>query len=212
MEIETPIINNDLRTHQSFQYIKDICLAIKNIDERFYGSRVGHIYLSDEIKEQVIERVFAYEFYHQLKLVSKKTDRLDSYSQLQIDPEVSKYIQGYTFPDLVIHGNQTDYELQKVIIEIKISDHGTDDILKLLEYMHMLNFDFGVFICANIHYTTLSKEIKRQYNLSRKFKNIIEDFKINRSELLSRLLIITTDRITGTINCVGFDMLIKSIK
>lgn len=209
MDIKTGYVSKNIREHQSFQYIKDICLAINNIDERFYTSKVAHIYLTDEIKDQVIERVFAYEFYHQLKLISIKPDRLNSYSHLQIDAEVSKYIQGYTFPDLVIHRNQTDYDHQKVIIEIKVANHGTDDILKLLEYMCMLNFDFGVFICANIHYEKVIKEIKSQYSLNGKFKTVIDDFRISRSELLSRLLIITADKTNGNIDCIGLDRLIK---
>lgn len=152
----------------SFQ--RDLAVAITRVETKFCS------WTNRNLSTQSIERVFAYELYHQFRsLTSNNAD----YAELRIDGEITKLApqnvdycgcieqinfntNNYFSPDLVLHLSQTDstYENQKLIIEIKTSTStnvlnrhdATKDIIKLNHCIKHLNYQAGVFISVNTDY------------------------------------------------------------
>ncbi|GAA3622993.1 hypothetical protein [Flavivirga jejuensis] len=146
-----------------------------------------------EGEEQEIERVFAYELYHQIRLKMESDEQ--KYSGLQLNGEISKidrtlelnqhqykgfdsYVLGRigrTFnvqPDLVLHKaqNNREFNWQKSIVEIKTGRYSdfndVVDILKLLNYIEQLNFQNGIFIAANKDIEEFEKLLKDSFSSS----------------------------------------------
>lgn len=81
-----------------------------------------------------LERVFAYEFYHQWRKILEKTDLC-----VFLNGEISKRVKddlvrkkGTTlFPDIVLHGGQDNDNNQLIVCEIKRKEGITKDSFKL---------------------------------------------------------------------------------
>ena len=157
-------------------YLNDLAEAVIRVDESYCNWEARHIVL------QKSERVFAYELYHQLKLLTIGHSRYDN---VRFDGEIGKQISqhahncGYNIntnqldysPDLVLHKSQTDNQTnnQKLIVEIKArnvtDDDMAKDIIKLNHYISALNFQYAIFISANTNIVTIKQKLKRIYPL-----------------------------------------------
>ncbi|HCZ8395984.1 hypothetical protein [Elizabethkingia anophelis] len=157
--------------YENFPYLSDLITAIENI---------GDNYCKWDYKASIqqIERVFAYELYYQLKLISHTSP---NYQEINFNGEISKKISAeintlhtgitieskYVSPDLVLHKQQIDSSTinQKLIIEIKAGNKSNKqiakDILKLNYGIETLNFEFGVFISINTRFTTINSKLKK---------------------------------------------------
>jgi len=146
-------------------YLIDFCEAIKNVKPDYYGTEYRKRNENENIiKMQYLERVFAYELYHQFR---KKTEDPPEYANLRLDAELVKYnwngeyndfgiaidrIPSYFSPDLVLHHSQKEHQRnQKLIVEIKPSKNASPkniqrDIIKLYNYVIKLNFESAVFL------------------------------------------------------------------
>ncbi len=110
-----------------------------------------------------LERVFAYELYHQWSMILKraKREKLFDDNQFVINAEISKNTNyfghvgdGIKFPDIVLHHSQGDNKNQGIICEIKRKEGFNlksfrDDIEKLecfLQEGSNYGFAVGVFI------------------------------------------------------------------
>lgn len=144
-------------------YLEDVYNALNKVGEKYYSWPNPHA--SNDNIVQTIERVFAYEFYHQLRLISEKNTN-SNYGNIDINGEMQKTskLSNLTYPDIIIHGGQSNRSRQKVVIEIKVKNHGTDDIDKLLKYCHELKYEFGVFICLHISMCQMIAKIKTSKN------------------------------------------------
>lgn len=69
------------------------------------------------IREQ-LERIFAYELYHQWTLLLSKTDGLILNGEVQKNIKRSK-----KYPDLVLHGGQGNPDQNEIVVEIKRGRH-----------------------------------------------------------------------------------------
>lgn len=157
---------------ERFLYLNDLLIAIESVDDDYCN------WTYDETIQKT-ERVFAYELYYKLKLISNI--KAEQYQGIKFNGEIGKKIPGavdplgtnFTVdqnnfnPDLVLHRNQIDRlsQNQKLIIEIK-TNNTTDekiakDIIKLNYGISYLNFQFGVFISVNTSFDTIKDKLKR---------------------------------------------------
>ena len=129
--------------------------AILDVDSKYVDSDIAH---------KRLERVFAYELYHQWskKVVRHKKDYSEGYI---LNGETQK-LMGYfkvnsqkekSYPDLILHKSIDHPKCQAIVCEIKRRGNFTkggfkDDITKLkafvCELQNEYTFGFGVFILA----------------------------------------------------------------
>jgi len=127
---------------------------------------------ADDRKDQInqLERVFAYELYHQWSLL--KDDNL------VLNGEIGKLWNEETwYPDLVLHGGQNDFETNKIVVEIKLECivKGTpkailDDLKKLSAFLETVekdnqlikyrNYEYAVFILLKGDLDEITKALK----------------------------------------------------
>ena len=168
----------------NLEYLVDLKDAVKNIKKKHYEWRYSKLKRS-----QKIERVFAYELYHQLRLLTTSTEEhKQRHAGIRFDGELSKVIKNDNVqhlgvagtgidaqerftPDLVLHLGQ-DFNLQfdqKLIIEIKTKEVSPSDfkktILKLNHYLRVLNFQYAVFISVNTDFTEFKRDAYNYFNL-----------------------------------------------
>lgn len=155
-------------------FVNDIGEAIIRVEEKYceWAYRNAN-------QDQRIERVFAYELYHQFRqLTYWKQD----YQNLRFDGEIGKHLndeietcgvilKNFNFaqrrfsPDLVIHLSQTDRQEinQKVIVELKSREIGNQElaktILKLNHYTRVLNFQYAILISVNTDFNQLTEQL-----------------------------------------------------
>lgn len=129
-------------------YLFSLVMAICNVDIKYILWNDDDI--SPNTKEHV-ERVFAYELYHQWSKICEKYQLLKS---LVINAELQKWVynndnrEQLYFPDLVLHGGQNDRNNNNMIVEIKRSSKNNserydDDIDKLKMFSNKLVTDFN---------------------------------------------------------------------
>jgi len=160
-------------------FINDLGEAIIRVEEKYCLWAYNN-----ENQDQKIERVFAYELYHQFRqLTYWKQD----FQDLRFDGEIGKQINrdietcGVTlqnfnfgqqnfFPDLVIHLNQQDRRVinQKVIIELKTrvvnNREFAKTVLKLNHYQRVLNFQYATLISVNTDFAELTVRLRELFN------------------------------------------------
>lgn len=154
-------------------YLNDFGEAIIRVEEKY----CSWPYRNHD-NNQRIERVFAYELYHQFRLL---TECNPNYTTLRLDGEIVKQLEaenietcgtGYNriqerfAPDLVVHLGQIDRNAinQKLIVEIKTKPVGNDEIkesiLKLNHYIRILNFQYAVLVSVNTDFDNLTIQIR----------------------------------------------------
>lgn len=155
-------------------YLRHLIAAFNLVESKYFSSWAFTDYNEDKLKrvryQQYIERVFAYELYHQFRLIISKNE--DIYKGLKLNGEVKKngfsktlILKNHIYPDLVLHKDQddNDSEHQKLFIEIKADPNLKyigikKDIEKLAVAVNeRLNFQNAVFICVN--YNSETKKI-----------------------------------------------------
>lgn len=193
---------------KDFRFLDDLFLAISTIEDEYCNWEY-----QDSLQQT--ERVFAYELYYKLKLISNiKTSQ---YAGIKFNGEIGKKIFNdisnlgtvYTVdqkdfnPDLVLHLNQIDSssENQKLIIEIKTKNKSDEDvakdIIKLNYGIEHLNFQFGVFISVNTNFETIIKKLRTIFIL----ENLTQEDLINFNSIYianyksRKLDILTLDKI-----------------
>lgn len=157
-------------------FVNDIAEAVIRVEEKYCGWVYNNVNYN-----QKIERVFAYELYHQFKTLTLFDDK---YHNLRLDGEIDKrvtqqieqcdlVIENFTqtrfSPDLVIHLGQTNRqeENQKLIIELKTKrlygEQGQREIkktvLKLNHYLRVLNFQYAIFLSVNTDFNQLNEQL-----------------------------------------------------
>jgi hypothetical protein len=159
MEYRRRNLNCSLFDGQEPDLQKAICTLFDSI------LNVKKFYLEFEEPEKKVwfshlERVFAYELYHQWSRILKR-EKLFGQSKFVLNAEIGKntnyygYVgEGIKFPDMVLHHNQGDNKNQGIICEIKRKEGFNlksfrDDIEKLDCFMQKesnYKFAIGAFI------------------------------------------------------------------
>lgn len=155
--------------------------AIVQVDKR-YLSYADTNANADSRADQIdqLERVFAYELYHQW---SKLKD-----DSLVLNGEIDKiWNEDVCYPDMVLHGGQNDPYNNKIVVEIKREcmvkgkPHSIlDDLEKLSKFLETVkkdnqykkyrNYEFAVFILLKGELNEITKALKDE-NASKKVLN-----------------------------------------
>ena len=138
-------------------------------------------------KIHYLERAFAYELYHQLRMIYNKSDK-----NYYVNGEIVKYV-GYIsnqhkqfIPDLVIHTHITTSN-NEIAIEIKTNKNVTsnqiyDDLKKLNRYTdqsdNQLKYKLGVLIIVNSNFNKKAKKMKSEINELLRINKSIEVWNI----------------------------------
>ncbi|MBR3521905.1 MAG: hypothetical protein IKN75_05180 [Prevotella sp.] len=154
------------------EHLKVLFKAIIEVNKDFYSTPEPQND-SDEAIAQ-LERVFAYELYHQWSLIlevfnaeKQKDDRRI------INGEIGKQLLGVKkYPDMVLHKGHGDIRHQEIVVEIKRKnaikdDNVAQDIIKLSNFMtegflgcSASPYSEGVFILTNGNEDDIKKQLK----------------------------------------------------
>jgi len=165
-----------IRKGFDYNELKDIrCIHLKNLFKAILEVNSNYFYLKNETAcddwQEQLERVFAYELYHQWSLIQKQYNDFcmaqGKKEELRyINGEVGKKLEGILkYPDLVLHGGQKDNTHQEIAVEIKRKANITpknviEDLEKLSDMItngklaYGANpFNWGVFIltCGQVN-------------------------------------------------------------
>jgi hypothetical protein len=181
---------------------RDLATAITRVEDKFC------IWPNSNRNPQAVERVFAYELYHQFRLLTG-SDTI--YAGLRLDGEITKFVpyhvdycasidridfnaENHFSPDLVLHLSQanSDSNNQRLIIEIKTSSSPTglsrrdiaQDIIKLNHCVDYLRYQEAVFISVNTDYTSIAQ----------KFYDMFSEDVCTRRSKFERIVIFNYDR------------------
>lgn len=173
MEIKSSHLEND-----SFKvYLEDLCSALEEVSPEYKKWILYNTDASGEVKEtqeSYCERVFAYELYHQLRLImepcrghveERYRELILNGEQVKLDNFYKNLFEGLSklsekfkkegenkiIPDLVLHKNigTIDKDGQIYLVEIKMGENtnALDDLEKLtLLTKSELNFHFYIFV------------------------------------------------------------------
>ena len=130
------------------EYLDDFLCALSHVDKKYVLYQFGDDY-------KYPERVFAYEFYHQYRLIME--EKKGKYKDLYLNGEqtkLSKVWEGLAqiTPDLVLHGKIGEKddtgETQKWLCEIKMISNSNvkDDLEKIKRDEGILKFQNYIFL------------------------------------------------------------------
>ncbi|QOW10116.1 hypothetical protein Q73A0000_06960 [Kaistella flava (ex Peng et al. 2021)] len=186
------------RNNENF-YFTDFLLALLKVPNEYVIWPYG-------IDKQMSERVFAYELYHQWRLIANQFN----YENLLINGEIRKdgsvlrnNFNDIVYPDLILHEQQNNLNQQKIACEIKTvksinSSNGKfnvkKDLKKLGKYITELQFETGIFIQIGNHFNEFSETIRylkkneAEFTNSDKIYYVIKDHASIKFETLENLL------------------------
>lgn len=157
--------------------------AVANVEKGYLSYADSNANTEDEDIIIQIERVFAYELYHQWSLLKDEN--------LILNGEIGKiYVKDNCYPDLVLHGGQNDPNNNKIVVEIKREcmvkgkpDVILDDLEKLSFFLESLdkkeqqikfrNYENAVFILLKGKLGEISEALKDEKASERKISDSI---------------------------------------
>ena len=124
----------------SDEYLKMLFKAIIEVGNQYFYTENPQS-ASNEVIEQ-LERIFAYELYHQWSLLLQGyNDHVPEDENRIINGEIGKQLLGVNkYPDMVLHKGHYDIHHQEIVVEIKRKaaikdDNVARDIIKLSQFM-----------------------------------------------------------------------------
>jgi uncharacterized protein YjcR len=143
--------------------IIDLMSAVTQVRADYFSS-TGTRYDQTQY-EQVTENSFTAELYHRFKNLMELNVNKDYYDNLIFQFDITKMAYGIR-PDLVLHQNQANRNVQKMFIEVKTDTNAdlTDDFNKLISATdNYLNFENAVMITVNRKYGELLNLIRQHH-------------------------------------------------
>ena len=123
-------------------HVKNFFKAVLEVDNNYYYYSNNYQNGTSQMEEQ-LERVFAYELYHQWSIILENYNNglLNEDDKRIINGEAGKKLDGCpVFPDMILHKGQGDCHNQEIAIEIKrkvsLSEENLVNDLEKLSYMH----------------------------------------------------------------------------
>lgn len=174
------------------KHVQMLIQALSNVSDFYLGHEEIRMYKDKETNVKIrAERVFAYELYHQFRLLMKDDCGYYLNGEIRKSNDVFRWERECgCYPDLVLHGNLThvDNESQYFLCEIKMSTNTSllEDLSKLTDFCNSdLAFQNYIFVCIGLSRTELidimkgkdKKYDKRILCICRKDKDI-EVFKL----------------------------------
>lgn len=159
--------------------------AILHVDKKYLAYADTNANADDKPGQIIqLERVFAYELYHQWSLLKD--------NHLILNGEVDKLYNNATwYPDMVLHGGQDDPDNNKIVVEIKREcmvngkpDAILDDLEKLSKFLEAVdkndqckkyrNYDIAVFILLKGDLKEIENALKKTKALEKELNgNVI---------------------------------------
>lgn len=144
------------------EYLDDFLCALSKVDIKYVLYSIGEDY-------KYPERVFAYEFYHQYRLIME--EKKEKYKSLYLNgeqPKSSKVWEGLAqiTPDLVLHGNVGEKddtgESQKWLCEIKMISNSKveDDLEKIKKDEAILKFQNYILLYVGAKLQNLKNKLE----------------------------------------------------
>lgn len=191
------------------KYLDNLIEAFHQVEQKYYSWwSIKHFNGKTEnqqINYQRIERVFAFELYHQFRKQMEynpldfkdllfNAEPLKNYvyeilatdNYFLVDSETSQHS---IIPDLVLHKGQDTVgkENQKLTIEIKaqLKPDVKKDLSKLLLMADKFGFEYGVFITINSKQEYITHKIKESFDLNG-FKKDVNKYE----DLFKRIIIL----------------------
>jgi len=128
--------------------------ALAQVDKK-YLSYADTNANADDRKDQInqLERVFAYELYHQWSLLKDDI--------LVLNGEIDKLWNDKTwYPDLVLHGGQDDFENNKIVDDLEKLSLFLEIVDKESEFRKYRNYELAVFILLKGDLNEISEALK----------------------------------------------------
>lgn len=158
----------------SCPYIMDLCKAAERVGKEYY------LYEHNG-REFYMERVFAYELYHQLRLIMEDESAKERYEGLYLCGEQTKSgkigkLEDKKCPDLVLHESISEIKERQVwVCEIKHEDsrEPEKDIMKLAHDLSPLGFRHCIFLCFNAYLKKLPDEVLKYKHKGKEYEKII---------------------------------------
>ncbi len=129
-------------------FIKFIKESLESVEQKYYSIPIAH-----HNKEIIRERMFCYEFYHQMRLKQKPNSPIQIHGEIDKNGYPKEYNLKRRNPDFIFHqsGNQ---EKNMVIMEVKGRIHGPaikKDFETITHFLNKdgLNYRIGVFVLFN---------------------------------------------------------------
>lgn len=167
-------------------YIIDLVNALQLVEGRYYyADAYDDIFMPAKFIEQGTENNFTSELRSEWRAIMKNNQ--SRYFGLNLDFDLSKNIVDKRLlpdvesvrPDLVLHQSQGDmFVNQKIYIEVKTNPrpHVKTDVMKILNAMSLLNYEFGVFISVNSTLQNVEELINHiLLNIKRRYPDIIDN-------------------------------------
>lgn len=192
IEMEELVFYKQKRIKGDIARLKEIDDVDRNLFKLFSAIlEVDSQYVDSDITHKRLERVFAYELYHQWskQVVPNKKDNNESYilngetmklmGYFKVNPQKEK-----AYPDLILHKSFDHPKCQAIVCEIKRRGNLTKggfeyDIIKLEEFVCDLqndySFNFGIFILAGDKMKSIIEMIDSLGWTSRRQKNKTEN-------------------------------------
>ena len=159
-------------------HLENLFKAILNVRDEYYKYSLEKIAGNDEYQEQ-LERVFAYELYHQWSIIQEGYNKKVSKDLCRfINGEAGKKLNGcQIYPDMLLHGGQDDTENQEIAIEIKRKvginkDNLIEDLKKLTRLLSTDGLAYGakafkksVFILTGGNESDIKDQINNNSNV-----------------------------------------------
>ncbi len=159
-------------------HLENLFKAILNIRDNYYKYSLEQIAGNEDYQEQ-LERVFAYELYHQWSIIQDNYNKVISKEDCRvINGEAGKKLNGcHIYPDMLLHGGQDDTENQEIAIEIKRKvginkDNVIEDLKKLTRLLSAEGLAFGakafkrcVFILTGGNENDIKELLKNNPNI-----------------------------------------------
>ena len=152
------------------EYLIDLSTSFRNIQVIYFDQNVIHS-LEGIQTDHDIERVVLAEFYHQWRKLMD--DNPIRYRNLILHTEIGKSLannQEIKHPDLVLHGVQkgpNKLTLNKVFVELKLSDFDSDDISKCFFALRNHNYEYAVCIIIDFSIELFIKSCRENIEIFR---------------------------------------------
>ena len=157
----------------ALSHVKEDYLTYADNNDNINDNKNKTIEERDDIQQ--LERVFAYEFYHQWSIRKSPC--------LVLNAEMGKIInRSYHYPDMALHGGQGDHANNKIILEIKrvcsIGKKGKNIVRDLLKLSVFLNYKKEKDFFANYEnavFILLKGSLEQVYDAVKHKRNIRDE-------------------------------------
>ena len=144
--------------------VEFVLQAMNNVDDEYLNVKIAVDYVGHkEIKRR--ERVYAYELYHQMRLIQEKKVKKEFTINGEIDKSGHKIIKEPFNPDFVIH-QQGKMGENFCVVELKTINKKSGiqkDFHTITCMMHCYRYKIGVFAIAGVFLSDIKSKARKSF-------------------------------------------------